>query len=169
MDRLTPPPRRGSRVYPDVVSGSVLLFVAIGYGVIALGIPRGGGEPGPGALPLALAVLLAALSGWILVRGLRAPPSPAVSGGQERPRPSASVERGQSTRPWLAALATLGYVALFQVLGFVLGTLAYTYVLAWLFGRDPRFIVAVPVGVTTVLFVFFRLALGVRLPAGPFG
>ncbi len=56
---------------PDVRSGGFLLVVAIAYGASALGIPAGEGEPGPRALPLALAVLLAGLSTWILVVGAR--------------------------------------------------------------------------------------------------
>jgi len=204
VDRLKALTRLMRAAPPDVVSGAFLLVVAIAYGVVALGIPRGDGEPGPGAMPIALAVLLAGLSAWILAQGLRAasgPGSEAVTdavagGGTEAERDgvggeraaedtdgvdSQSAERARGGRSWLAALATLAYVALFEPLGFMVSTLAYTAALAWLFGRDRRALVAVPValpvalpvavpvGVTVALFVFFRLALGVRLPLGPFG
>ena len=166
---------------PDVVSGGFLLVVAVAYGVFALEIPRGDGEPGPGAMPIALAVLLAGLAAWILAQGLRGASDPgseeetedAVAGeGEEQETEAVAGQIAESSRrgrPWLAALATLAYVALFQPVGFGVSTLAYTAGLTWLFGRDRRIPVAVPLGVTVALFVFFRLALGVRLPLGPFG
>ena len=148
------------RLNDDVRSGGVLLAVAIGYGVVALRIPSGDGEPGPGFLPLVLAVLLAALSVSIVVRGLK---PTTVSPATGRP------DDDLGPRRWLAALATVAYVALFQPLGFLVSTVAYCAALTWLFTRDRRMLVAVPVGVTAALFVLFRLALGVRLPPGPFG
>ena len=145
-----------------------MLVVAVAYGVVALGIPGGDGEPGPGALPIALAILLAGLSVWILARGFCAA-SGRGSGEETETVAGEAAEKTHRGRAWLAALATLAYVAFFQPLGFMVSTLAYTTVLAWLFGPDQRVFVAVPVGVTVALFVFFRLALGVRLPLGPFG
>ena len=69
----------------------------------------------------------------------------------------------------LAVIATLAYVALFQPLGFAVTTVAYSAVLAWLFGRDSRALIAGSVAITIGLFVFFRVVLGVRLPTGLFG
>ena len=71
--------------------------------------------------------------------------------------------------PSLAALATIAYAALFQPLGFVLSTLAYSGYLTSLFTEDRKLRAAVPVLVTLALFIFFRLALGVRLPTGLLG
>lgn len=167
MDRLRATPRWGA-AHADVVSGGFLLAVAVAYGVIALGIPRGDGEPGPTALPIALAALLAVLSVWILAHGLRSGSDPELD-EQTETVTSEHADRTPRGGAWLAVLATLAYVTLFQPLGFIVTTAAYTAAISWLFGRDRRIPVAVPVGVTVVLFVFFRLALGVRLPPGPFG
>jgi putative tricarboxylic transport membrane protein len=171
VDRLKDTPRRGA-VHADVVSGGFLLVVAVAYGFVALGIPRGDGEPGPAALPIALAALLSLLALWIVTHGLRSGSKPEPeSVPVEQTDIVASVQADRPPRggAWLAALATLAYVALFQPLGFIVTTAAYAAALSWLFGRDRRILLAVPVGVTVVLFVFFRLALGVRLPLGPFG
>ena len=145
-------------------------MVALAYGVVALGIPRGDGEPGPGAMPLALALLLAGLSVWILAHGLRTASDPGSEEEEETEVVAGpGAERMHGGRAWLAASATVAYVALFQPLGFMVSTLAYTAALAWLFGRSRHTLAAVSVGVTVALFVFFRLALGVRLPPRPFG
>ena len=142
------------RLSDDVLSGGLLLLVALGYGTFALGIPAGDGEPGPGFLPLVLAVLLAALSVAIIVGGLKT---------------RAEAAPDLRTRPLLAALATVAYVALFQPVGFLVSTAAYSAAVTRLFTQDRRMLVAVPVGVTVALFAFFRLALGVRLPPGLLG
>ena len=126
-------------------------------------IPSQAGEPGPGFIPLALAVLLAALSVAIVVGGLLRS-ADAAETPQSGAGPSLRV-----AKPWLAALATFAYAAVFQPLGFVLSTLAYSGYLASLFTRDRKRRAAVPVFVTLALFVFFRLALGVRLPMGLLG
>ena len=131
-----------------------MFVVAVVYGSLALGIPRGDGEPGPGIVPLALAVLLAAVSVVVAWNGMK-----KVSGR--------ALTSTLGTRPLLAALATAGYAILFQPLGFVVSTLAFSAAITRLFTRDRGMLVAVPIAVTAVLFSFFRLALGVRLPPLP--
>jgi len=145
----------------DAASGGVLLAVAVGYGVAAMRIPAQEGEPGPGFLPLGLAVLLGALSVWIVWSGFRgaSPPGAAVSDGGAR----------WTSGPWLASLATVLYVLLFQPLGFVLSTLAYSGAVTGLFTSDRKLRALVPVFVTLALYLFFRVALGVRLPVGMLG
>ncbi len=149
MDRLT-----GSR--DDIVSGAVLLALALLYGASALRLPAGGEDPGPGFLPLVLAACLAGLSGWILVRGLR-----GLSG-----EPMGAGPGSRGPRPWIAIGLTLAYAVAFQPLGFVVATLGYTAGVAALFTRSRRGILLVPPTVTILLYLFFRVALGVRLPAG---
>ena len=154
--RLTADVKSPRRIHPDVVSGTALMVVAVVYGAMALRIPGGEGEPGPGFLPLTLAVLLAAVSLGILWGGVKKTSSEPT-------------EATFGARPWLAALATVAYAALFQPVGFTLSTLAYSVAIARLFTHDRRMLVVVPIGVTLALFSFFRLALGVRLPPWPFG
>lgn len=167
MDRLTDTPEASSLpsglggIPGDVVSGGVLLAVALGYGAAALRIPGQDGEPGPGFLPLVLAVLLAALSVWIISSGLRSAEPAEVETPDRGPR--------WTSGPWLAGLATVLYVALFQPLGFVLSTLAYSGAVTSLFTGDRKLRFMVPALVTLALYLFFRVALGVRLPLGMLG
>ena len=172
MDRLTeagelPAAARQPARSPgaDLASGAMLAALAAAYAAGALTIPGGTeSEPGPRLFPLVLGALLGAIGVWIAgsawreVRG-------ASAGAQAPPEGSPSARAG----PWLAAVATLAYAALFQPVGFTASTLAYTAAVTALFTRDRRYLVAVPVGVTLALFAFFRLALGVRLPPGVFG
>ena len=146
--------QQGRRLHQDVVSGGALLALAVGYGSVALTIPPGEGEPGPAFLPVALGLALAVLSLAIVRNGLRASDPPNA----DRP----------AYRAWLATLATLAYAALFQPMGFVLSTLAYSTAVTLLFSRDRGHLLLVPPVVTLLIYVFFRVALGVRLPAGPF-
>jgi putative tricarboxylic transport membrane protein len=139
----------------------VLLAIAFGYGAAALRIPGQDGEPGPGFLPLGLAVLLAGLSVWIIWSGLRSAEPAGVETPDGGPR--------STSGPCLAGLATVLYVALFQPLGFVLSTLAYSGAVTSLFTRDGKLRFIVPALVTLALYLFFRVALGVRLPVGMLG
>jgi len=161
MDRLTQTPSGRD----DIASGGVLLLVALAYGVGATRIPAQVGEPGPGFMPLIFAVLLAALAIAIIVGGAKN----GVSSGAKRHGSASGEGLAAARRPWLAALATVVFAALFQPLGFVLSTLGYCGYLTSLFTEDRKRRVAVPVSVVAVLFVFFRLALGVRLPTGLLG
>lgn len=172
-----------SRLNDDVLSGGVLLLVAVGYGIVALGIPAGDGEPGPSFMPLLLSVALAGLSAVIVVAGLRrsaaapvaapaaaAAPAPGTSAEPDTAiAPDDGTETDLPKRPWLAALATVVFVALFQPLGFAVSTAVYCAAVTRLFSTDRRMLITVPVAVTGALFVFFRLVLGVRLPPGLFG
>lgn len=145
----------------DVFSGGALFVVAVAYGAGALRLPEQAGEPGPGFVPLVLAVLLGLLALGIALGGLR---RTAVA------PPPAEVRRGAGAAgPAKAATATVALAALLQPAGFVLATLAYTAYVTALFTTDRRTRWVVPVGVVAVLFLFFRVALGVRLPPGPFG
>ncbi len=181
MDRLTEHGR-------DVASGVVLLILALGYGVAALGIPSRAGEPGPGLVPIALAACLVALSAWVLVQGLRgarrrpthpaptdggaaAAPGPATAGDASRERAPEPVreEMGpHGLRSGIAIALTLGYAAAFEPLGFLVSTLLYTGLLAALFTRRRHPMWIVPLATTLALYLFFRVALGVRLPPGIF-
>ena len=168
------PWRTSLYVRDDVVSGGVLLLVAVAYGAGATRIPGQAGEPGPGFMPLALAVLLAALSVAIVVRGLRRGAHTEVAEDEPAgPARTVSPSRGARSRdgakPWRAAIATMAYAALFQPLGFALSTLAYSGYLTSLFTEDRKLRAAVPIFVALALFVFFRVALGVRLPTGLLG
>ena len=177
MDRLTQTPSGGDAHAPqlpqagsgrdDVASGGVLLLVALAYGAGATRIPAQVGEPGPGFIPLTLAGLLAALAIAIIVGGVKNGAGRGAKGNGSSG--GAGGVFAAAGRPWFAAPATIVFAALFEPLGFVVSTLGYSGYLTSLFTEDRKHRVAVPVFVVTVLFVFFRLALGVRLPTGLLG
>ncbi|MEJ2205294.1 MAG: tripartite tricarboxylate transporter TctB family protein [Gemmatimonadota bacterium] len=168
MDRLRNSSEPSSATSPragipqDIVSGGVLLAAAVAYGVGGLEIPAQPAEPGPGFLPVILAVLLGALALAVLVGGLRS------SGRAEPPAAgkSSTTSPAEARGPWLAGLATILYAALFQPLGFALSTLVYSAVLTGLFTDEWKHRLGVPVLVTAALYLFFSVALGVRLPPG---
>jgi hypothetical protein len=64
---------------------------------------------------------------------------------------------------------TILYAALFQPLGFTVSTLAYSAVLTGLFTDERKLLLSMPVLVTAALYLFFSMALGVRLPPGILG
>jgi putative tricarboxylic transport membrane protein len=145
------------RSHKDIASGGVLFLVAAVYFMGTWKLPAGKGEPGPAFFPVLLACTLMFLAISILWQGLRT--------GQE------NKERSDHTpwKPIVAIAATALYVALFQVLGFALSTLLYTLSITWMFRRPrPAFIVAVPIVSTALIYILFRVGLGVRLPGGPF-
>jgi putative tricarboxylic transport membrane protein len=137
----------------DVASGSVLFLVALLYFIGTWGLPAGKDEPGPAFFPVLLSCALMLLALSILRQGMKA-----------------ETEDAPSHTPWkpiLAVAVTALFVALFQVLGFVLSTLAYTLSITLMFRRDRILtLVVVPIVSTVFLFLLFRIGLGVRLPEG---
>lgn len=147
--------------HADTRSGAVLAAVAIAYLVGTIGLVSDPVDAGPGLLPVVLGVLLFIFAVIILARGRRsaatAPPAPV--GAHERPRKS-----------WLAAVLTLLYVLAFHPLGFAASTLAYTFSMTFLFKGDrPKYLLLVPPLSTVAIYLFFRVALGARLPGGLLG
>jgi putative tricarboxylic transport membrane protein len=141
----------------DIASGSVLFLVAALYFIGTWELPPGQGEPGPAFFPVLLSFTLMFLAVSILWQGLRA--------GHE------NEERAHRPpwRPILAIVATVLYVVLFQVLGFALSTLIYTLSIMLMFRRGrAAFLVTVPIVSTALIYLLFRVGLGVRLPPGPF-
>ena len=156
----------------EVISGGTLIAVSAAYFVGTMGLPDGQGEPGPAFLPRVLAVALCALGVAILVGGVR---SDSTVGASTADLPTASgpfeSEPGLGdTKVWAAVAGTFLYVGLFDPLGFVLSTLAYTFGLTVLTGRaGSRLRFVVPPLCTLGLYLFFRIGLGVRLPRGLLG
>jgi len=149
-------------VHRDVASGGTLVAVAVAYFLGTRGMPVGQGEPGPAFLPVVLAVALFVLGFATLVGGMRAAQT-ETEGTEEGPRPEAR-------KAWLTIGLTIGYVWLFDPLGFMLSTLAYTFGVTALFQRErSRLLYVVPPLCTLAIYLFFRVGLGARLPGGPFG
>jgi hypothetical protein len=139
-------------------AGGVLVLV----GVLALwetrGFPVGGlARPGPGFLPIALAVVLIAFGVVMLARGGASAPVAAMRWG----------ESGH-------ALAILGVCVFFAValerLGWRLTVaLALLFLLGVLERRSPLFAVSLTLAVALGSFWLFNTLLKVPLPRGPFG
>jgi hypothetical protein len=150
--------------HPDVLSGAALLFVAAGYGYIALGIPSGEHDPGPRFLPIVLAAALGGIAVFIIVSSLR-----AVGAGATPPTPAGPTEVHRRefaawTRPLLAAVMTAAYAWSLQPLGFAVSTVAYVAAITAMLSTARTQLLIVPPLVTLALYVFFDVALGVRLP-----
>lgn len=148
-----------SRKDRDVVSGGVLFVASVSYFLGTMGLPAGKGEPGPRFFPMILSCALAILGVSILLKGFI-----------EKPRPTEETE-GELQRGFakvaLAVVATAGYVALLETLGFLLSTWLYTLSVTVMFRRD-RVIepVVVPIVSTFLIYLLFRGVLGARLPGG---
>jgi hypothetical protein len=149
--------------HPDVLSGGVLFALAAGYGSFALRIPAAAREPGPRFVPIGLAIVLAVMALRILVSGLRASRAtgdPSAESATASDRVTAASWR----RPGLAAAMTVLYAAALQPLGFAPSTLAYVAGVTALFSAERWLLIVVPLLVTSALYLFFDVALGVRLP-----
>ncbi|HSF16144.1 MAG TPA: tripartite tricarboxylate transporter TctB family protein [Vicinamibacteria bacterium] len=140
MDRLT---RR------DVVSGGVLILLALLYYLATLELPAGDGEPGPAFFPRLLAAVLLALGVRIVLGGIR------EAGQSDLPA---------SGKPVVLIGATLAYLAIFAPLGFVLSTLAYTLFTARLLGGRGISSLLVPLVATALVYALFAIGLALPLP-----
>ena len=152
-------------VHRDVASGGVLVGVSVAYFLGTLAMPVGQGEPGPAFLPRVLSAALFVLGLATLVEGVRSTRGARVGADENLTGPTP-----EGRKAWAAVALTFAYVGLFSPLGFVLSTLGYTLGIAILFRRDrSRLLWLVPPLCTLAIYLFFRVGLGARLPAGPFG
>ena len=142
----------------DRVSGSALvllgLFVMWERRVLPLGTH---GQPGPGYLPLLLAILLVILGG-LLVRGAEAPRRSAPSSGLRPPTPSRSSPAPSSPR----GCSNVSGIAITLVI-----------VLGFLFGVMERLrlwqVATLTLGLSFGTFWLFDSLLRVPLPRGGWG
>lgn len=154
----TAPVKALQKIHLDVVSGAVLFVVALVYYASTRNLPAGQGEPGPAFFPILLAFVLGGLGLSILFQGIKK-----------------STERNQEPgygfwKPGLTIVLTAIYVVVFPALGFAVSTWLYTLSVTVMFRRDRRLLlVVVPTVSTSLIYLLFRIGLGVRLPSGPLG
>lgn len=158
------------RLPRDVVTGAVLLLVAVVYGFHAGDFPEGrSGDPGPALFPYLLAFGLGGLSLWIILRALLESWRDRAAGAPPADTGGIAAYFGL-IRVLVAIALTLGFVASFTALGYVIATAIYSGALSLLFRRDslliPVLSVVLAVGCLHLLFV---VLLNVRLPAGLLG
>ncbi len=139
----------------DRLAGLALLGLAVWYGVVASGFEAAIGDPlGPAAFPIALAVPLALLSLYMILR----------------PDPEPDWARGRApVRQGLALAAFVAYAYLLEPLGFVVATALGTAVMGLLLGARPWQAGATGVAAAVALFLLFNNLLGLPLPAGVLG
>jgi putative tricarboxylic transport membrane protein len=117
--------------------------------------------PGPGFFPMWYGIAMVALSAMLVILNLRSRYSPVAAAAFPWRRV------GRALLVWLAFAVS---VALFKPLGFVLSfALLVFFVVAVMYRR--RLVVAAAVAVASAagFYLVFPLALGVALPAGPWG
>ena len=144
----------------DAISSSFWLLVGVGF--ITGGFRYGFGswhEPGPGLLPVVFGAVLGILSLVLLIVSLMA------GGGPEK---KAFWEAKGSWRTVLAvSLALLGYMAIFNQLGFVLTTFLFLFFLLKFIGKKG-WLVSISLALVLSFFCygFFSHLLGTPLPKG---
>ena len=136
----------------DRLTGLALLALALAYGVTAGGYQAMIGDPlGPAVFPIALAIPLALLSLYLIVRPDREP---------DWPRSRALLKQG------LALVTFVAYAYLLEPVGFLVSTFLAVVILGRLLGARLWQAGAAAVAIAVVLFVLFDSLLGLPLPAG---
>jgi hypothetical protein len=156
MEQKTESASKGLR--NDQVSGLVLLLVALFIGWMNRAYPLGSlQEPGPGYVPLMLAIFLGAMGLLIALRGLHGTPMRDIS-WPEAPRALiVLVACGAAAY----ALEHVGYrITVFAMLVFFVGVLER---------KKPWVVLAVSLGFSLISFFLFDTLLKVQLPRGPWG
>ena len=153
---------RSLRLAHGVTAGAIVLLGAwMLWQAIQLREGPGYAAVGPRTFPLIVGggILLSGLA--LLWRSLRGRASPAEAGSE------AAAPTDWRTLLTMAALL-LGYVFLFQPLGFVLTSALFLIGGAWALGsRSPVRDVVAGVVLSLVTFLVFTRLLGLELPAGP--
>jgi len=114
-------------------------------------------NPGPGFVPVCLAVALALVSLLLLWRALREPATPAPP-----------AEPGERWKPVASLIALAAYTFALEPLGFVLATAALLFFFFRVLDGQRWWVALASAVVVSVLsYLIFARALHVRLPEGP--
>jgi putative tricarboxylic transport membrane protein len=138
----------------DIISCLSMYGISVFFIVESTGLPDASA-----AFPQAVAWILVGLTTLYIVKGLLGKTK------EERKR-----EETVARKFVLTAAASVAYVAMIQVTGYLLTTVVFLVGLFWALGYRRRFM-AVIIALTVVIVVYagFRLALGVPLPTGILG
>lgn len=150
----------------DVVIGLLLMALAAWYGIEAQGFrPGRAGDPGAGMFPTLLALLLGALSLWLIA-------SAVIEQRPSAPRDPATraAARAGFFRAAIAAGLTVALLLLFEPLGYVIATASYAAAISLLFKRDtPWLALLAAAGAVAFVHGLFTVLLNARLPTGLLG
>lgn len=138
--------------------GVIALGVVGGIATLDIFVPRGiSGFLGPRTFPLAVATALLVLGALLVIRTVI------------RPRPSQDSVGSMRTLTVLSG-AVVGYLVLFQTLGFLLSTfIMLSGMFTYLGERRFWLSATVAAALSVLITIGFRDGLNVALPTGPFG
>ncbi len=147
----------------DQISGLVLLGISVWLALQSSRMPQAADfGPGVGFLPFWLSIIMAGLSILLIVNGTRKPADASAT---------PILPTGVASKRVLIVLVSLvGYVALLNVLGFVLDTILFIgFLLRGLERESWKNSIIIAIGAGVVLYLIFQIGLGVRLPANFLG
>lgn len=136
----------------DRLVGTLLLAIAVAFGLMARGLHVGFSDPlGPSAFPIVLAIPLALLSIYLIVR----------------PDPSTTWITGQPLVRQLVSVAVLvSYSFVLEPLGFLLATFVALVLLGLMMGARLGRAALTAVVTSVALYILFDRLLGLPLPVG---
>ncbi len=142
----------------NIIAAIVLMAFAVVYGGLTAFLPVRTlpNTPDSAFFPWIITVIIAALSFWLLVRGLKQEPTEPRS--EEKPDRRLAV--------WALGVFAV-YLALMPKLGFILATLPFFAIMMFLYGERRAVWIGVgTVSATFLMYVLFRHGFGVFLPRG---
>lgn len=151
----------------SMATSVVFIVVAIFFFIVSLSFPPGSnGAVGPGYFPRIMCVLVVFLSCLNLINDLRAHKKMVAQGEKEE---ELTVFKKENLRVWISIGITLVYVIAVKVIGFVVSSIVFLFVLNTYFRVHEKSKVAfviIPFAVVAVLYFIFHNLLHVVLPAG---
>lgn len=151
----------------SMATSIVFIVVAIFFFLVSLSFPPGSnGAVGPGYFPRIMCVLVVFLSCLNLINDLRAHKKMVAQGEKEE---ELTVFKKENLRVWISIGITLVYVIAVKVIGFVVSSIVFLFVLNTYFRVHEKSKVAfviIPFAVVAVLYFIFHNLLHVVLPAG---
>lgn len=151
----------------SMATSIVFIVVAIFFFLVSLSFPPGSnGAVGPGYFPRIMCVLVVFLSCLNLINDLRAHKKMVAQGEKEE---ELTVFKKENLRVWISIGITLVYVIAVKVIGFVVSSIVFLFVLNTYFRvheKSKAAFVIIPFAVVAVLYFIFHNLLHVVLPAG---
>jgi hypothetical protein len=146
----------------DRLSGSVLLGFTALMGYFAWKLPRGSfHRPGPGFVPLFLALVLGALALLLLISSWMAMPVKQEQNVQP--------DKSDLTKTFYILGSLLVYAFCFDKFGFLISTFLFFLLLKPLIERPWSYVLSGSLLVTVISYLIFDMLLQSQLPRGIFG
>ena len=146
----------------NIVVALVLIAVAVGYGLMAAGLPERAmpNTPGPSFFPWLITITIGGLAATLFWQGRRA------LQGANLGMDLAGIDRKAALTLVIFAV----YLGLLPIAGFLLASIPFSAALILLFGGRNRLVVATgSVFMPVLLYYLFREVFNILLPAGKLG